>query len=88
MTQPNQQYMDTDTVVCVAKSALGISTPNSEMLDDEIRMICRWVADRAPDTIDVDGEKVLMRVGTNAMLFIALTEFPEFYEKFELAQFN
>lgn len=88
MAEQETEFLDTDTVVNVAKTALGISTPNSFMLDEEIRMVCRWVGERAPDTIEVDGKKIIRRTGTSAMLFIALTEFPKFYEKFELAPFD
>ncbi len=88
MAEQEIEFMDTDTVVNVARSALGIDTPNSLMLDEEIRMICRWVGERAPDTITIDDKVTLGRTGINAMLFIALTEFPKFYEKFDLAQFN
>lgn len=88
MAEQEIEFLDTDTVVDVAKSALGIDTLTSLMLDEEIRMICRWVGERAPDTVTVDDKVVLGRAGINAMLFIALTEFPKFYEKFDLAQFN
>ena len=88
MAESEHQYMDTDTVVCVARSNLGIDTPTEYLDDEEIRKICRWVGESAPDTITVDGKKVMRRMGIDAMLFIALTEFPEFYKKFELAQFN
>lgn len=88
MAEIEYSYEDTDTVVCAARTALGISTPTEQLTDDEIRRICRWVGENAPDTITVDGKKVLRRMGIDAMLFIALTEFPEFYERYELAQFN
>jgi len=88
MVEPEYQYMDTDTVVSVARTALGISTPTEYLTDDEIRMICKWIGERAPDTIEVDGVKIMRRMGIDAMLFIALTEFPEFYSSYKLAQFN
>ena len=88
MAETEHEYMDTDTVVCTARSALGIDTPTEYLTDDEIRKVCRWVGENAPDTIEVDGKKVIRRMGTSAMLFIALTEFPKFYEKYELAPFG
>ncbi len=88
MVEAEHEYLDTDTVVCAARSALGIDTPNAYLSDDEIREICRWVGENAPDTIEVDGKKIIRRMGISAMLFIALTEFPEYYERYELAPFG
>jgi len=88
MVEPEHEYVDTDSVVCTAKTALNISTPTEYLSDDEIRKICRWFGENAPDTIEVDGKKIIRRMGTSAMLFIALTEFPEFYERYELAPFD
>lgn len=88
MVESEHQYLDTDTVVSTARAALGIDTPAEYMADDEIRRICRWVGENAPDTIEIDGKKIIRREGISAMLFIALTEFPKFYEKFELAPFD
>ncbi len=88
MAEVEHEYLDTDTAVSVAKAALDITTPNSLMVEEEVREVCRWIGENAPDTITVDGRKVFRRMGIEAMLFIALTEFPWFYEKFELTQFN
>ncbi len=88
MAETEPIYQDTDSVVCVARIALDISTPTEELTDEEIRRICKWIGERAPDTITIDNKKMLGRMGIDAMLFIALTEFPEFYERYELAQFN
>jgi len=88
MAELESSYQNTDTVVCVARIALNIGTPNEELSDDEIRRLCKWVGEKAPDAITIDNKKILGRIGIDAMLFIALTEFPEFYVKYELAQSN
>lgn len=81
-------YTDPSSTIELAKEACGITTSNCEMTDDEIRQAIKWVAIQAPDTVWADDKPVFGRVGTGLMLFLALTEFPWFYEKYELAQFN
>jgi len=81
-------YQDTGLAVETAKQVCGIATPNSEMSDEEIRTVCKWLAERAPDTILVGGEPKLGRLGIGIMLSIALYEFPDFYDRYGLGQFN
>ncbi len=81
-------YLDTSAAVDAAKQACSVDKPNSEMTDDEIAAICRWIGHNSPDTIRVDGEPTMQRMGISAMLFIALSEFPGFYDRHELSQFN
>ena len=85
---PREVYQDTSLAVDTAKQACGIITPNSLMTDEEIRTVCKWIAQQAPDTVWVDSKPVFGRMGTDVMLFIALTEFPRFYEEYGLSQFN
>ncbi|GAH79357.1 unnamed protein product [marine sediment metagenome] len=42
-------YQDTGLAVEAAKQACSITTPNPEMSDEEIRTICKWLAERAPE---------------------------------------
>lgn len=90
MDDTKAQFRDPSSTVELAKESCGISIskPNSEMTDDEIRTVCKWLGQQAPDTIWVEDKPTLGKIGINIMLFIALTEFPWFYERFELAQFN
>ncbi len=82
------EFRDTSSTVELAKESCGVLTPSSEMTDDEIRTVCKWIGQHAPDTMLIDGKPTLGRIGIGAMLFITVTEFPEFYEKYGLAQFN
>lgn len=66
------------------KAQYGIDKPNDEMTDDEIRQVIRFVGDRAPDTAWIDGKPQHGRQGIEVMLFLALTEFPDFYVRYEL----
>lgn len=81
-------FLTTSLAVEAAKASCHISKDNSEMTDDDIRAVCHWIADRAPDTVMVDNKPEYGRVGREVMLFIAITEFPWFYDRYELAQFN
>lgn len=81
-------YRDTSSAVDAAKQYLGIGKLNAEMTDEEIRTVCKWIGEKAPDTVWAGDKPVFGRMGISAMLFIALTEFPEFYEKYRLSQFN
>ncbi len=81
-------YQDTGLAVETAKQACGIATPNPDMSDEEIRTVCKWLAERAPDTTYVGGKPKLGKIGTGVMLSIALYEFPDFYDRYGLSQFN
>lgn len=81
-------YQDPSSVIELAKDACGIKKPNSEMTDDEVRTTVKWVAEKAPDTVWADDKPIFGRMGVDIMLFITLTEFPWFYEKYGLSQFN
>jgi len=72
-----------------AKANLNIMKLDSDMTDEEISRAMRWIGASSLDTIYVDGEKPhLGRIGINNMLFVTLMEFPNFYVKYELAQWN
>ena len=83
-----EHALTTSDLVNLAKANLGITKPNGELADNDIRAIARWVGMQATDIACVDGEVTFSRIGIGLMLFIALTEFPEFYSRYELSQFN
>ncbi len=89
MADTEAKFSDTNTAVQIAKHDCGIDRPNALMSDDEVREVCKWFAIEAPDTMeDENGDPVFGKIGIGIMLFIALTEFPEFYDKYELAAIN
>lgn len=88
MVYDSSSYSSTSGFIETLKNQFNIDKPNHEMTDEEIRKIIRFVGDRAPDTVWVDGKPQHGRQGIEIMIFLALTEFPEFYAKYELAQFN
>ena len=79
---------DTGELVASAKEVCSITKPNSEMTDDEIRAVIHWLGKRLPDTSWKDGKMVLGRAGIDLMLFVTMSEFPEFYQKHGLGQYN
>lgn len=81
-------YLETDTIIDLVKANLGIDKPKLEMTDEEIAEVMRYLATPAPDTFWVDDKPVFGRIGISLILSLTLYEFPEFYERHELAQFN
>jgi len=72
-----------------AKANLNIMKLDRDMTDEEISRAMRWIGTSSVDTIYMNGEKPhLGRIGINNMLFVTLMEFPNFYAKYELAQWN
>ena len=83
------KYMETSQLIDWAKANLDIIKLNSDMTDEDIRKVIRWIGLCAVDTVFVDGDKpILRRIGIGMMLSVTLLEFPEFYSRYELAQFN
>jgi hypothetical protein len=80
--------LKTSDIIEQAKKSCGISKPNSQMTDDEIRKVVRLVAQETPDTTWEGGEVKFGLVGIGLMLFLSLSEFPEFYMRYGLSQFN
>ena len=88
MKEPDN-WMLPDQLVGWAKANLNIMKLNIQMTDEEISRTMRWVGECSVDTSYLDGDKPhLGRIGINNMLFVTLLEFPEYYMKYELSQFN
>ena len=82
-------YVQAHILIDWAKACLDITKPNSEMTDVDIRQVVRWVGLCSFDTMFVDGDQpIFRRVGIGMMLSVTLLEFPEFYTRYGLAQFN
>lgn len=83
------EYMHTWEIVAWAQANLKITKPKEALANNDIRDIMRWIGMCAVDTIFPGGEKPVMgRIGIGLMLTITLLEFPEYYVKYELSQFN
>lgn len=82
-------FMYTWELVGWAQANLNIMKPKEALTNAEIREIMRWIGMCSVDTIYLEGERpVLGRIGIGLMLTVTLLEFPEYYMKYELSQFN
>ncbi len=82
-------YMYSWQLVDWAQANLKIIKPREILTNEDIREVIRWIGMCTVDTILIDGDKpILGRIGIGLMLSVTLLEFPEYYMKYELAQFN
>ena len=81
-------YLSTNIIIDITKAQHNIRKPNSEMADEEIAKIMRFLGSGAPDTTWVDGKPNMGRTGLGVMLSLTLYEFPGFYIRWELWQRN
>ena len=83
------EYMYTWELVDWAAANLKIVRRKEALTNADIREIMRWIGMCTVDTIFIDGDKpVIGRIDIGLMLTVTLLEFPEYYMKYELAQFN
>ena len=80
--------LTTGELVAHAKEACQITTPNTDMTDDDVRAVARWIGQQASDTVQLDDKVIFGRIGIGLMLFVTLSEFPEFHRKHGLGQDN
>lgn len=81
-------YLLVDTIIELAKARCGIKKSSSDMLDEEIASVMKFLGATAPDTVWADESPIYGRIGIGIMLSLTLYEFPEFYEEHELSQYN
>ena len=55
-----------------------------DLPDEQIAEICRWIGRNAPDCMIIDNEQVIGTIGWDTMMFITLTEFPDFFVRNQL----
>jgi len=82
-------YMSSRELVGWGLANLRIKKPEGTLPDKHIREVIRWVGICSVDTIFTGENKpIIGRIGIGLMLTVTLLEFPEYYMKYELAQFN
>ena len=79
------EYLTAAELVTLGKVACDVETPTAEMTDGEIRMVVRWIA---VILTKAEGDILCNRQAVEIMLFVTMSEFPEFYERYELSQEN
>ncbi len=79
----------TGELVREAKKCNGVSTPNDQMTDQEIRTVVRWIGTTFSEPMCGElGDVLLNRPAVEMMLFVTICEFPEFYCRYALSQYN
>ena len=82
------ELLTTQELINLAKVACHVDTPTESMTDEEIRKAVRWIAMTISDWRGTGGDLLLNRSAQEIMLFMAISEFPEFYTRHELSQYN
>lgn len=75
-----EEYLTAGEIVAIAERVCGVS--NSEMQDDDIRVVVRWIGQHIPKGRQMERDKI------DIMLFVTIMEFPEYYKRYGLSQFN
>ncbi len=82
-------YLYSWELVDWAQANLKIIKSREALTNEDIREVIRWIGMCTVDTIFIDGDKpIIGRIGIGLMLTVTLLEFPEYYMKYELSQFN
>ena len=87
--RPQQLLCQTpNEIVERLKQLAGIDTLNADMTDTEVKATMRVVAVSIPGSIVLDEHLSTSRVGIELMLSLTLMVFPDYYERYGLAQFD
>jgi hypothetical protein len=89
MTEDLDDWMDAEIIVALAMVDIGMDKPKEELIDADKKRILHYVGQWANeyDFVHPYSPRLgLFAVGI--MLTVCLLEFPEYYQKYELAQFN
>jgi|GEM_PF-2363472 len=82
-------YMTAGELIDWAMAQLKLYKAREELTDHDISQLMQWIGICAGDTIITqDDFPWIRRIGTGLMLSVTLLEFPEYFVKYELAQFN
>ena len=70
-----------EELVEMGKCACDVHVPNSEMTDDEIRAVMRWVGLLAQDVRFLSDKLEYGPQALGLMIFVTECAFPEFYNR-------
>jgi hypothetical protein len=83
------EYMTSSELMEWAAYGTNLNKSKDIVTDHDIAKLIRWIGWCAADTIFTgEGKPILGRIGIGLMLTVTLLEFPEYYMKHGLAQFN
>jgi hypothetical protein len=90
MQKPDiSDYMTAGQLIDWAMEKINLCKLREELTDHDIAEIMQWIGICACDTIILsDDFPIIRRIGIGLMLTVTLLEFPEFYVKYRLSQFN
>ena len=83
-----EDYFTAYQLINWAMINMKIPKPHCPITEEDIRHIMQWIAFNAIDTMYPDDIPKFGRIGIGLMLSVTLLEFPEYYVKHGLAQFN
>jgi hypothetical protein len=89
MTEDLRDWMEAGQIVELAMFDLGISKAKEDLGDSDIRKIMHYIGQWADETdfTNLCSPRLgLFAIGV--MLTVCLLEFPEYYEKYQLSQYN
>ncbi|MDD5704195.1 MAG: hypothetical protein PHU23_19345 [Dehalococcoidales bacterium] len=81
-------YMTTNKLIKLAMYDNNITKPREQLNDNDIKEIMVWIGLCAVDTMLLEDRPLIGRIGLGLMLTVTLLEFPEYFNKHNLAQFN
>ena len=89
MNEEFDESMELGSVVESFKDMFQIDKPNSELSDEETKKVCRAIGELSPDTTyEDDGKIIFGNQGISWMVTTTLYFFPDYWERYGLAQFN
>jgi hypothetical protein len=89
MTEDLEEFMESEIIVALAMIDIGMDKPKQEMVDADIKKVMHYIGQWANEydfTYLYSPRLGLFAIGI--MLTVCLLEFPEYYQKYELTQFN
>ena len=89
MTEDLDDWMDTEIIVALAMVDIGMDKPRDALTDADTKKIMHYVGQWANEydfTHPYSPRLGLFAIGI--MLTVCLLEFPEYYQRYGLAQFN
>ena len=89
MTEELRDWMEARQIVELAMFDLGISKPKEELVDSDIKKIMHYIGQWAEETDfthPYSPRLGLFAIGI--MLTVCLLEFPKYYSRYELSQYN
>ena len=89
MIEDLRDWMEVHEIVELAMFDLGISKAKEELVDSDIKKIMHYIGQWADETDFTNPFSPRIGLfGVGIMLTVCLLEFPEYYEKYQLSQYN